>query len=592
MVKILLRMALCLSLLSVAYAQGDDIRLTIARAMAKQGESDQAIEQYRSYLIEKPNDGLVWLALAQVYEDAGKTEEGKSCRIKAASLDPAFAKAIKKPSKKTIPQNSPTQIKPKKSAIEASSKPGLFQEAVSLTASKKNKQAIVAWRKYLKMKPGHAGAYYYAGIVRYNMKQKDKAAYNLKKGLKYPKEGFKANYFLGKIAEGKKNNKAAIKYYQAFVKKSPQGEHRKDAESRLKVLGAQGQAVDPSKSYPNQDYSELKLESMDSITTDSASKDLVEKKVDEDTLRYLHHSLNREGLFSVIENEIPGHLILKRAWNLYKDGQVNKAIELLREAQLKFPGSKVSKLAQVNLISLYSELGLGDPMLELGKHLIKRKIEEPYRSRASLLLAQEYLGREDLKNTQKYLGKINLNSKLKGLPSVSNVAKVQALYNQLKGDVVGELGSLTQALKKEDDTEEKQKIHLKIAKILKDSSLKKARNHYAKSLKLCTEKNQMVCKEALIGVADLSFKLKDWAIAKDSYNQYLELENDSINSPWSQYQIGNIFREQGILDEAIRSYEKVVETWSKNYWAEQAHWKKNDVVWQKQYEQVLSGHGK
>lgn len=592
MVKFLLRMALCLSLFSGSYAQGDDIRLTIARAMAKQGETDQAIEQYRSYLIEKPNDGLVWLALAQVYEDAGKTEEAKSCKIKAASLDPAFAKAIKKPKKTETPQNTPIQIKPKKSAIEASAKPGLFQEAISLTASKKNKKAIAAWRKFLKMKPGHAGAYYYAGIVRYNMKQNDKAAYNLKRGLAYPKEGFKANYFLGKIAEAKKNNKAAIKYYQAFIKKSPQGEHREDAEKRLKVLGAQGQAVNPSNGYPNQDYSELKLENMDSVTTDSVGEVKALEVVDEDSLRYLHHDLNREGVFSVIENIIPGHLILKRAWNLYKDGQVNKAIELLREAQLKFPGSKVSKVAQVNLISLYSELGLGDPMLELGKHLIKRNIQEPYRSRVSLLLAQEYLNREDLKNTQKYLQKINLNSKMSGLPSVSSVAKLKALYSQQKGDVQGELGGLKLALEKEEDNEEKQRIHLKIAKILKDSSMKAARNHYAKSLKLCADKNQLICKEALVGVADLSYKLKDWAIAKDSYSQYLELENDSINSPWSQYQIGNIYREQGILDEAIRSYEKVVETWSKNYWAEQAHWKKNDVVWQKQYEQVLSGHGK
>jgi tetratricopeptide (TPR) repeat protein len=524
MVKILLGLMFCLSLFSGAFAfvQEDDIRLTIARTMATQGESEQAIEQYLSYLSEKPNNGLVWLALALVYEKSGKTKEGKSCRVKAASLAPA---------------------------LESPSKSGLFQEAVNLTANKKNKKAIAAWRKFLKMKPDHAGAYYYAGIVRYNMKEKDKAVYNLKKGLSYKKEGFKANYFLGKIAESRKNNKAAVNYYKAFVKKSPGGEHRTDSEKRLKVLG-------------------------------------------EDMLKYLHHDLNREGVFSVIENQIPGNLILKRAWNLYKDGQVNKAIILLRGAQLKFPESKVSRLAQVNLISLYSELGLGDLVLELGKYVINSQVGEPYQSRVALLLSQEYLSREDLKNTQKYLKKVNLKSKIHGFPSADNIAKIQARFSQQKGDVSGELGTLEKALEKEDSLEEKQKIHIKIAKILKDSSMKKSRHHFAKSLKLCRHKNELICKEALVGIADLSYKLKDWAIAKDSYSKYLELENDSINSPWSQYQIGNVFREQGVLDEAIRSYDKVAEAWSQNYWAEQAHWKKNDVVWQKQYGYILDEYGK
>ncbi|MCF0220830.1 MAG: tetratricopeptide repeat protein [Fibrobacter sp.] len=115
-----------------------------------------------------------------------------------------------------------------------------FERGKILFAEKNYTEAAKAWREVLKKTPGHAGAYYYAGLTRFEMGELDKAEFNLKKGLEYKEEGNEANYYLSLIYQ--KNVKVELeqKFLVAYLKKaSPSAQNRRNAEERLATLKAE-----------------------------------------------------------------------------------------------------------------------------------------------------------------------------------------------------------------------------------------------------------------------------------------------------------------------------------------------------------------
>ena len=114
-----------------------------------------------------------------------------------------------------------------------------FEKGKALFAEGKYKDAAPLWREVLRKQPGHAGAYFYAGLTRYEMGEYDKAEFNLKKGLEYKEEGNDANFFLAKIAQ--KNNKPEqeLKFLAAYMKKAaPGAKYRTAAEERIAEIKA------------------------------------------------------------------------------------------------------------------------------------------------------------------------------------------------------------------------------------------------------------------------------------------------------------------------------------------------------------------
>ena len=114
-----------------------------------------------------------------------------------------------------------------------------FEKGKALFAEGKYKEAAPMWREVLRKQPGHAGAYFYAGLTRYELGEMDKAEFNLKKGLEYKEEGNDANFFLAKIAQ--KNNKPEqeLKFLAAYMKKAaPNAKYRAVAEARIAEIKA------------------------------------------------------------------------------------------------------------------------------------------------------------------------------------------------------------------------------------------------------------------------------------------------------------------------------------------------------------------
>ncbi len=140
-------------------------------------------------------------------------------------------KAEPKVESKAVPAKVETPAAPAESA-KLPSDP--FEKGKVLFAEKNFTEAAKAWREVLKKQPGHAGAYFYAGLTRYELGEMDKAEFNLKKGLEYKEEGNDANYFLSLIYQ--KNNKIdqEQKFLAAYLKKAaPSAKYRRAAEERL-----------------------------------------------------------------------------------------------------------------------------------------------------------------------------------------------------------------------------------------------------------------------------------------------------------------------------------------------------------------------
>jgi tetratricopeptide (TPR) repeat protein len=115
-----------------------------------------------------------------------------------------------------------------------------FEKGKALYAEGKYKEAAPLWREVLRKQPGHAGAYFYAGLTRYQLGEMDKAEFNLKKGLEYKDEGNDANYFLALIAKNNKKQDQELKFLAAYMKKAaPSAKYRAAAEARIAEIKAE-----------------------------------------------------------------------------------------------------------------------------------------------------------------------------------------------------------------------------------------------------------------------------------------------------------------------------------------------------------------
>ena len=145
---------------------------------------------------------------------------------------PQPAKVKQEPVKEVKAEPEKEPVKDAKSEVEE-----LFEKGKALFDEGKYKEVVPVWREILAKRPGDPGAYFYAGLTRFELGEYDKAEYNLKKGLTFKERGNDANYFLALVYEKSKRTELEKKYLNAYLKKaSPSAVFRATAESRLAEL--------------------------------------------------------------------------------------------------------------------------------------------------------------------------------------------------------------------------------------------------------------------------------------------------------------------------------------------------------------------
>ena len=250
--------------------------LAAAQVRMKMKDYSGALANFRLAYKFEPTMSAAYEGAAKVYEALGQKAKAEAERAKDPKNNPVVEAPIEaatvaepapepvkaaepanvaepKPEPKPVevakpapaPEPKPVEVaKPEPKAaepvkVEAAASNDPFEKGKALFAEGKYKEAAPMWREVLRKQPGHAGAYFYAGLTRYELGEMDKAEFNLKKGLEYKEEGNDANFFLAKIAQ--KNNKPEqeLKFLAAYMKKAaPNAKYRAAAEARIAEIKA------------------------------------------------------------------------------------------------------------------------------------------------------------------------------------------------------------------------------------------------------------------------------------------------------------------------------------------------------------------
>ncbi len=301
-------------LLGMSQSWAVDPRIEQGARFEAKGQYDKALGEYRAMLAENKKNTEAYMAagkvrmkmkdykgavanfrlaygydpsLTEAYEGAAKAYEAMGQQAKAdaerakikgaktASAAPA-ATAAKTETPKAEPAKvetkaaQPAQTAPAKTEAPKAAQPAApatqtaaledpFEKGKALLAEGRYAEAAPLWRTVLSKKPGDAGAYFYAGLTRYEMGEYDKAEFNLKKGLSYKERGNDANYYLAKINQKGKRLDQEKKYLTAYLKKAaPDAKFRKAAEDRMAEINAAANAAAEEKAMKEAEAQAMK----------------------------------------------------------------------------------------------------------------------------------------------------------------------------------------------------------------------------------------------------------------------------------------------------------------------------------------------
>jgi tetratricopeptide (TPR) repeat protein len=224
-----------------------------------------ALANFRLAYQYDPNLSEAYEGAAKAYEAMGQqananAERAKIKGAKTAQVAPTTAAPKETAKAEPAKTETPKATQPAQAATTtAANSEDPFEKGKALLAAGRYEEAAPLWRTVLSKKPGDAGAYFYAGVTRYEMGEYDKAEINLRKGISYKVCGNDANYYLAKINQKNNRTEHEKKYLTAYLKKAaPDGKFRKAAEDRLAEINAVAKAAADEKAMKEEEAKALK----------------------------------------------------------------------------------------------------------------------------------------------------------------------------------------------------------------------------------------------------------------------------------------------------------------------------------------------
>jgi tetratricopeptide (TPR) repeat protein len=465
------------------------------------------------------------------------------------------------------------------------------------------------WREVLKKEPGNPGAYYYAGICRFNMGELDNAVINFNKSFEYPEKGFNANYYLGRVYEQKGDKAKAISYYNKYLQLTSSAEGKVEVRGRITRLGetSENNAVAGGLSSSEEQPQQTAQTAVSSATDPYACNSLEscmkmeEKRKQDSVAAYLESLKNKPltigpekisvteygGNFAFASTTEAGSADLQKAFTLIQKKSFQSAIDALQTVRQKFPGTPNSMAAAYNLLVLYQYLELHDKVIALGNSILQEPVPEPYKSAIFYMLAVSHVKKAEYQNGYNSLSNVNEDQKLG--PTLGQKLALEAeIAAQYKPDQ-GSPEIMKKAIEAEPNTAKKNELRLKLADLYsaKLQDVPSAIQIYKDIVEDCPPNTSDPCHKAIYELGDRSFLLQNWPMALEYYNKAVEQYRDPALVPWALFQIANIFRKQGNYKEAVRSYDNLIKEHGGTYWADQAELYKKDAIWQERNQGVL-----
>jgi tetratricopeptide (TPR) repeat protein len=488
-----------------------------------------------------------------------------------------------------------------------------FKAGLAAHDKKQWAESAKYWREVLKKEPGNPGAYYYAGVCRFNLGELDNAVINFNKSFEYPEKGFNANYYLGRIYEQKGDKAKAISYYNKYIQLTSNVQGKAEVRVRIARLGevpadASASVTSATSATANgSSSSALEPQAISSSSNPYACNSLEsctkmeEKRKQDSVAAYLESLKNKPltigpekiavteygGNFAFASTTEVGSADLQKAYVLIQKKSFQSAIDALQTTRQKFPGTPNSMAAAYNLLVLYQYLELHDKVIALGNSALQEPVPEPYKSAIFYMLAVSHVKKAEYQNGYNSLSNVTEDQKLG--PTLGQKLALEAeIATQYKPDQ-GSPEILKKAIEAEPSKSKKNELRLKLADLYstKLQDQPSAIQIYKDIVEDCPPNTADPCHKAIYELGDRSFLLQNWPMALEYYNKAIEQYNDPALVPWALFQIGNVFRKQGNYKEAVRSYDRLIKEHSGTYWADQADLYKKDAIWQERNQGVL-----
>lgn len=604
-------LVLCLVFVSVWGSEVSKLRFDRARLLSSQGKTEEALQEYRAILLDDPENAIAYFEAGRVRQQQGKWSAAAQNFNLSLQRSPEFwdaaealALSYEKMGQKEkalaawrkLVDRAPQEYKVRAtgniertmgtSTLTPAAAPSVkasnyrydspeFVEGVAQYQAGKWRESLESWRKVLSVDPRNPGAFYYAGVSRYNMGEYDKAEYNLTKSFAYPDKGFNAHYYLARIYEKRKDFSKAKSQYLAYIAKTTNPDGRKDAEKRMTALPLTQEPTKPAAVATANSDSVLKPDSVP-VPSKIPNPEKVE-------------ILSTGVLFPIGSSTGQGAPEMSAALKSAVGKDYNQAIESLKAVRLQYPGTANAIAAGYSLAALYRYLGLSDNLRVLSSSILREDVAEPYRSGLGYLLASALKDLGELSAARSVLdsGKVDLALG----PSASQLSVLQSQIAELQKAEKDIPAHLEKAILGEKDPLKRADLRLRLAQTLLRQGLQaNAEKAFEGLLESCSPYTAEQCRKAHFSLGDMYYQAKQWDKALQQYRKVTESYADPDDSPWGLYQIGNIYRHKKMYSDAVKAYDNLVQKYPSSYWTDQAKWNREDVIWRGQNAKVLGGN--
>jgi tetratricopeptide (TPR) repeat protein len=556
--------------------ENPDIFLALAASYKKNGEVEKALASMRKGIDLEMDPEKKKKYESQIGELLGEEKQAKqeAAPVPAKAEKPADAEPAQ--AKAALLEEVPGTGAPAVKKTGTSKTGNIFELIVKTTHNESSAdpqmkpiidnynrghygKTLAEARKLLKKKPGHAGAYYYGGIIRRYNKENQKAIYNFKRALSYPDRGYNAHFFLGLTYEEMDQAQDAIREYEKYINKTSYAQGKNQAKAKISVLlkKLKKKGVRP----PAVAETEYRKKSPFRFKTSTIFSFIIE-----DTL-----SKNGRKMLNALD--------------LFLDEKYDASLTKLQELYRDTPRDALADNALYSIGLVYSKMRLWD---NANKYLgqVVNEFSNSDVDRSARLLRGHVLAQKGL-----YDSTIAIYDKyLRRYPQDQHTAFINSGLGDIafrRNDTRNALRYYLKALGKEKGETEMIGLKFKIGECYWRQESNRGIAYFKQAAEAGSAIRSQAVMESCFRLGDFYYKVKDMESALKYYKQSVEKFPNAENATWALYQIGNIYKNGGQYEQALQSYQKLIDGHPNDYWAVQAKWKKEDAVWQNEYREVL-----
>ncbi|MEN9353782.1 MAG: hypothetical protein RL318_1107, partial [Fibrobacterota bacterium] len=543
--------------------------------------------------LETAGDGaramLEWRHLAQVSPESKAEAEAHIAAImnaqaggapaapvaaKSAAKMDAHGKPAKAPEKAPAHAAAPVKEGRNNAKQPALDKEAIFQKGLDLYRGGKKDAALEEFRKVLQKHPGHSGAYYFAGLIRNEKNDPEKARFNLSRA----KDAFylpRATYWLARIDEKAGKKAAAATGYRKALELGLDAELSADARKRLEA-GAKAEPagakehVAPEKGKPTGHEAVPAAAAAPHGEVEHAPPALP------DTVRRLY-SWNppTPSLPAIPATDAPGKLFAEAA-EKRKLRKYDDALEALRQLQVRHPNTPAAAAALLGTATIQYDMGLYDNAIASSEAFMKDNGKSEFVPQAQFLEGISQLRIGHSKDALELLSK--LGPRTKEYPTEAQRLSAMAHAQSLNGKRTDAASTLRAAFGMEANADQKRGLALRAYREYQAIRAGgQALPMVQEALKGCDKSE--ACQRLSVAKADLTFQSAGGKAALEDYRKIIAGWPESPDAAWARYQVGTCLMQQGQSDQAAAAWREAAQ--STSYWGQQAKFRLEEMVWRK-----------